>query len=219
MIIGGSALGGQDKRPDWRRPLVIAASLGISVIVFTLLLKATTSLLGVPQYVWQVISGLLVIVIGIHFVRPAIWERLPFTARLNITSQHTLGAAQQKRGLWGAVLIGAALGPIFNSCSPTYLLIVASVLPASLGEGLSYLVAYALGLSSVLLLVAYLGQSFVRKVGWLANPNGWFRRVVGLLFLLVGVFVILGLDRQVQQYILDNGWYAPIGDFERSLRR
>ncbi len=217
VIIGGAAVSDSKKR-DWLRPLVIAASLGVSVILFTLLLKATTSLLGVPQYVWQVISGVLVMLLGVHFVWPSLWERLPFTARLNINSQQALGAARQRKGIFGAILIGAALGPIFNSCSPTYLLIVATILLASLSEGLTYLFAYALGLSSILLLVAYFGQSLVRRLGWLANPNGWFHHFIGVLFLLVGIAVIFGLDKQLQTFILERGWYAPVSDIERSLR-
>ena len=216
VIVGGAVLQPDEKR-SWLRPLVIAASLAVSVIVFTLLLKATTSLLGVPQYVWQVISGMLVLLLGIHFVWPSLWERLPFIARFNISSQHALGSAQQKQGLLGAILIGAALGPIFNSCSPTYALIIAAVLPVSFAEGFSYLLAYALGLGSALLLVAYFGQTVVKRLRLVANPNGWFKKTIGVLFLLVGLVVIMGFDKSIQAYVLKQGWYDPISTIEKTL--
>ena len=97
-----------------------------------------------------------------------------------------LDRSYRRGGFWGDLLLGAALGPTFSSCSPTYALIIATVLPVSFGVGVLYIVAYALGLALMLLLVAFLGQAFARKLGWLANPTGWFRRVIGILLIVVG---------------------------------
>jgi cytochrome c biogenesis protein CcdA len=220
VIIGGSIVeADKDKKErQWLRPVVIAGSLALSVIIFTLLLKATTSLLGVPQLVWQVISGLIVTLLGIHYVWPHVWESVSARSGLFNKSNSLLGKAFQKDGLGGAVLIGLALGPVFSSCSPTYALIVATVLPVSFVEGLLYLVAYALGLAVTLLLIAFAGQAVVAKLKWLSNPNGWFKRVLGILFIAVGLMVLFGLDKKVQTYILDQGWYDPIGNLEKSLR-
>jgi cytochrome c-type biogenesis protein len=91
------------------------------------------------------------------------------------------------------------------------------VLPVSFGEGLVYIVAYAVGLAATLLLVALLGSALARKLGWLNRPDGWFRRIVGVLLVLVGIAVILGLDKLAQAWILEQGWYDPIDRLERSL--
>jgi cytochrome c-type biogenesis protein len=217
VIIGGALLDAQGQKANrqWLRPLVIAGSLAVSIIVFTLVLKATTVLLGVPQLVWQVLSGALVTLLGVHFVWPHIWEKVSAGTGLFTGSNKLLGSAYKKQGLGGAILIGAALGPIFSSCSPTYALIVATVLPVSFAQGVAYLTAYAVGMSATLLLIAYLGQTFVSKLRWLGNPNGWFRRTVGVLFIVVGVMVIFGLDRKLQAYVLERGWYDPISNLER----
>lgn len=220
VIIGGSLLEASQDKPErqWLRPLVIAASLAASVIIFTLAIKGTSALLGVPQETWQVLSGAIVILLGVHFMWPHAWEQLTIKLRLGTRANSTLGKAYQRKGLWGAILIGAALGPVFSSCSPTYALIVASVLPVSFIEGLGYLAAYAVGMSLTLLLIAYLGQAFVTRLRWLANPYGWFRRVVGLLFILVGGMVLLGLDKDLQAYLLEKGVYDPISGLEERLR-
>lgn len=219
VIVGGSLIdNSENKQKLWVRPLIIAASLAVSVVVFTLLLKATTALLGVPQSVWQVISGTIVILLGLYYVWPSLWEQGSSKLGLFTKSNLVLGKAYKKQGLLGAVLIGAALGPVFSSCSPTYALIVATVLPASFIKGFIYLLAYAAGMSATLLLVAYLGQKFVAKLKWLSDPNGWFKKVVGISFILVGVGVILGLDKELQAYILEQGWYDPIGQLEENLR-
>ena len=219
VIIGGSVVRSADDKPgqDWKRPLVICLSLVASVVIFTLLLKATTALLGVPQMVWGAISGLIITTLGAYFIWPRWWDS--FSAKLNLSgrSGQRLARAKQRGGVGGDILLGAALGPAFNSCSPTYALIVATVLPASFLTGLGYLVAYALGLGGALLLIAYAGQGVIKKLGWLTNPDGWFRHVIGGLLILVGLAVLFGFDRTVQTYILDQGWYDPIIKLEQSL--
>jgi len=212
IVVGGAVVEGEH---NWRRPFVIAASLGLSVILFTLLLKASTALLGVPQYIWHIISGGLVVTLGLVLLFPRLWE--PLGARLNIFSGKLLGKAGQKGGIAGAIVTGAALGPVFNSCSPTYAFILAAVLPTSLGIGLSAIVAYVLGLSLMLLLIALLGQRLIAMLGWAVNPSGWFRKALGVIFIIVGLFVVAGLDRVLQTYLVEQGFYDAISAFERNL--
>lgn len=215
IIVGGSVSG--DDKKSWYRPLIVTASLAASVVVFTLLLKATTTLLGVPQMVWSSISGVIVILLGLNLVFPQAWEKLMVASRLPISSNKLLGKTVGQEGVGKDILTGAALGPVFSSCSPTYALIVAAVLPESFGRGLAYLIAYALGLASVLLIVAIAGQAAVRKMGWLSDPHGWFRRIMGILFIVVGIAVLFGVDKKIQTYVLENGWYDPIMRLEQRL--
>jgi len=220
VIVGGSLLDAANDLPKrrWLRPMVITASLAVSVFVFSLLLKGSTVLLGVPQAVWQGVSGAIVVLLGLYFLWPHPWELLVAKTGLGNRSNAALGKAYQKRGWGGSVLMGAALGPVFSSCSPTYALIVATILPASFAEGLAYLVVYAIGMSATLLLIAYLGQAFALRLRWLSNPAGWFRRTVGLLFIVVGIGVATGLDKELQAFVLEQGWYDPISDLEQRLR-
>lgn len=218
IIIGGSITSTGKK--EWWRPVIITGSLAISVILFTLLLKATTSLLGVPQAVWNIISGAIVLVFGISFVAPKAWEWISLKTGLYTGSNKLMQKSDQShKGVGRDILLGAALGPIFSSCSPTYLLIVAVILPASFLEGFGYLLAYALGLATILLLIALAGSALVKKLGWLSNPSGVFRKVIGILFILVGIAVMTGFDKTVQTYILDQGWYDPIMRIEQQFRQ
>lgn len=212
VIVGGSL--DSSMQTDKSRPYVIALSLAISVIIFTLLLKASTVLLGVPQEVWQIISGVIVLLFGFQLLFPILWERLSSSLRLQQTSNALLGSQPSKKGFYSYVVLGFALGPIFNSCSPTYALIVAVILPTSFTTGLLYLTAYSLGLSLTLLLIALIGVRITRRLGWIANPHGWFRKVIGILFILVGLAVLTGFDKKIQTYALDNGWYNGFVNFE-----
>lgn len=217
VIVGGSITATSAKQTKWFRPLVITGSLAVSVVLFTLLLKATATLLSVPQEVWNLLAGGIVLLFGANLLLPVLWEKFMVLTGLAVKTNKLLGASYAKKGLARDILLGAALGPVFSSCSPTYALIVAAVLPASFTQGLVYLIAYAVGLAAILLLVAITGQSLVKKLGWLSNPKGWFKRVIGLLFVLVGLAVILGLDRKFQAFVLEQGWYDPILRLEQRL--
>lgn len=211
VVLAGS-LTGVDRT---KRIAAIIGGLTLSVIVFSLLLKATTSLLGVPQQVWQSISGGLLIIFGLIMLFPMIWER--FSSRLGAKAGAGLQQARQQQGVWGDFLLGAALGPVFNSCSPTYALIVATILPVSFGRGVGYLTVYALGLAVALVLIALLGRSLTAKLSWAANPAGWFHKTIGLLLIVAGIAVIFGLDKSFQTFVLDQGWYDPIMTLEERL--
>jgi cytochrome c biogenesis protein CcdA/thiol-disulfide isomerase/thioredoxin len=212
IIIGGSL----QEEHNRLRPFIITFSLALSIIFFTLLLKFSTALIDIPSMVWSVISGTIIIIFGLLSNFPTVWEKISVKFNLGGRSNKLLSKTVQKKTYWGEVLMGAALGPVFSSCSPTYFVILATVLPQSFGVGLVYLVVYALGLSLVLLLISFLGQKFVKHVGFAANPKGWFKRSLGVLFVLVGIFIMTGADKKVQTAILDVG-YLDSTHIESSL--
>ena len=219
VIIGGSALQPDSKTGYLlRRPLTIIASLVVSIVLFTLLLKATTALLGIPTMVWSVFAGGIVLLFGLSILFPSLWERVMEKTRLAVVANQLMGRSQTSSGIKKDILLGAALGPVFNSCSPTYALIVATILPASFITGLGYLFAYSLGLGLILLLVSIFGRVIVQKFKWASNPDGLFQKVIGILFIIVGLSVIFSLDKQIQTYVLDSGWYDPIMKIEQSFK-
>ncbi len=197
------------QRSATRSALVITASLGASIFLFTLLLKASTSLIGVPTQVWEWASGIILILLGLVSLFPGIWERA--AARLQLQSRSTTGlsAARRREGPWGEVLTGAALGPVFTSCSPLYGYVIVTVLPSDLGYGLILLLAYIAGLCGTLLLIALLGQRAVRGARWAADPHGWFRRGLGALFVVVGVLVLTGWMKDLETWLIVNSPFQP----------
>ena len=212
IIVGGSL--GDEKRP-WK-PYIITGSLALSLFLFTLLLRASTALLGVPPIIWQLLSGAIITLLGVITIWPHVWERVG--RGLNSSSNVLLGRTGRHQGIGRDIATGMALGPVFSSCSPTYAFILAVTLPRAWAEGIAHVAAYTLGLSAMLLVVALGGQNLVGRLGWASNPNGWFKRSMGVIFIVVGIAIILGLDKDLQTFILDHGWYAPVEQFERSLR-
>ena len=202
IILGGS-LGGE-KKDKWR-PYIITASLAISLILFTLLLKASTVLIGIDPKIWTIGSGVLVIILGVFMLFPDLWAKAIGKLGIEHRSQGLLGKAYKRgNGVLSAVLIGAALGPIFSSCSPTYAWVIATVLPSSAVLGMFYLTFYVLGVSTALLAIALLGRRLLERIKWASDPKGWFQRGIAILFIIVGIFVATGLDKKVQTYLVEK---------------
>lgn len=221
VIVGGSSLGTQTaaSRRSLLHPLLVVLSLVISIILFTLLLKASTAFLGIPTMVWNFIAGGIVVLFGVNALFPQAWEHVMLWTGLQAKSSQLLGNVKSSNVYLRDILLGAALGPVFNSCSPTYALIVAVVIPASFATGLIYLLAYALGLGIVLFLVSVFGRSLVNRIKWMSQPNGWFQRSIGVLFIIIGCLIIIGADKQIQSFVLEKGWYDPIMKIEEAFQR
>jgi len=201
VIIGGSLA-----EKSFRRPIVITASLAASLVIFTLLLKASTAFIAVPPSVWKMISGGIILFFGFITLFPTIWEKITMKIGFGNKSQTALQKASKKSGIIGEIALGAALGPVFASCSPTYFLILAAVLPVSFAAGVLDLIAYAAGLSVVMLAIAFLGQKFLAGAKWAADPHGLFKKILGVLFLIVGVAILTGLDKKLEKFLLDRGY-------------
>jgi cytochrome c biogenesis protein CcdA/thiol-disulfide isomerase/thioredoxin len=202
IILGGSLAGG--KKDKWR-PYIITASLVVSLLLFTLLLKASTVLIGIDPRVWAIGSGLLVITLGFFMLFPDLWAQIIGKLGIEHRTQGLLGKAyKQENGVLSAILIGAALGPIFSSCSPTYAWVIATVLPSSALLGMFYLTFYVLGVATALLAIALLGRKLLVRIKWASDPKGWFQRGIAVLFIIVGIFVATGWDKKVQTYLVEK---------------
>ena len=201
VIVGGSLTTG-----SMRRAYTICIALGGSVIVFTLLLKASTAFINVPQSFWEWFSGGILILFGIVMLFPRLWDNLGFVNLMNRSSNRALAVGYQKNSIWGDMLMGAALGPVFSSCSPTYFVILATVLPASFAMGFLDLLAYAVGLSGFLFIIAIAGQKLVDRLGVAIEPTGWFRRTIGILFLVIGIAVATGAEASTETWLLNHGF-------------
>lgn len=199
IIIGGSVTG--DVR-DRKRPLIITLSLAVSLIVFTLLLKATTLLIDVPPHAITYFSGAIIILLGIVTLFPSLYATVLIKLGIEHRAQTLLGKSfSNKRSLVGPIVTGAALGPVFSSCSPVYAYILATILPANFGQAMAYILSYIIGLSLVLLLIGFYGQRFISKITFASDPKGSFQRVIAILFIIVGLLIFTGYDKRIQTWV------------------
>lgn len=213
IVIGASESG---SRGVSKRALTVIGSLSVSVVLFTLLLKATTVFISIPQIFWTSFSGAVIVLVGLAIVSPSFWAKIPYVNKLSIISNKAVGTGYKKKSYKGDMLIGLALGPVFTTCSPTYLFIIATVLPAGFIAGFVYLLGFTLGLALSLLLIAYFGQQIVNTVTTHMQTTGTIKKVFGALIILAGIAVLTGYDKKVETLILDSGYGATI-ELEDSL--
>lgn len=200
IIVGGSI---DTTKNRYKKALTVITSLSISILVFTFVLKASTVFISIPEDTWQWISGLIIIFFGLVTLFPNIWES-SFMAKLNSKSHIFLGKGSQKKSFWGDVIIGAALGPVFSTCSPTYFIVLATVLPSSIFLGFIYLLAYVIGLGLSLMFIVLLGQKLVAKLNIAADPKSTFKKVLGVLFIIVGVAIITGFEKDLETKLIES---------------
>lgn len=125
-------------------PYLVILSLALSIVLFTVLLKVSTVFIDIPQSFWKYLSGGILLFLGSIYLFPHIWTSI--ASRLNLTrSSDSLDRAQDIGSpIIRAVATGAALGPVFSTCSPTYTLLLATVFPVSLITGIGYTLIYTL---------------------------------------------------------------------------
>lgn len=200
-----------------RSPFFVIAGLGVSIVIFSILLKSTTLLIAVPTMFLAIASGLIITLFGVITLFPSLWDNIALALRLPLVAQKNLATVSSKRGVWADVLLGASLGPVFSACSPTYALIVAVILPADPLIGFGYLLAYVAGLSLLLGLIAVFGRVIVDKLKWGINPESIFHKVLGSILIVVGVMIMTGLDKQVLSLLVGSGLFDWQINFESGL--
>lgn len=207
-VVIGSSLSGQSAPGRSRfAPYIVVGSLAFSVVLFTYLLKVSTAFIMVPSQFWTYLSGGILVFFGTTLLAPALWEHVPGIAKLQIGSNKLIGTGYRQKSVLGDILIGAALGPVFSSCSPTYFVILASVLPVSFALGSAYLLAYVAGLGLMLLLIALLGQRFSDRLTRVSDSYGFLKRGIGALFVVLGILIATGYEKKLEVAILNNGYF------------
>ncbi len=199
-----------------RSPLWVICGLAGSIFAFSILLKSTTLLIDVPDAVWKSVSGSIVIGFGVFMLWPSLWEAFTLKLGLATKSQQLMAKSSSKKGGLGDLLLGASLGPVFSACSPTYLLIVATILPAEPLHGIIYLITYLVGLAAVTWAIVLAGRRLLAKLKWGINPHSLFHRIMGVILIFIGIMLLTGLDKLLLAWLVEHGvfdWQVQLETF------
>lgn len=83
--------------------------------------------------------------------------------------------------------------------------------------GLIGLAAYFLGLGIILLLIVYFGRSIIGRFAFFVNPRGIFRRVLGVIILMVGLLVVTGYIKKVEAYVIERNIFVNTLSLDNTL--
>ncbi len=205
-IVVGSIIAG---KRQVLRPFIIVGSLAFSIVVFTLLLKISTIFITIPDSFWKWFSASIIFIFASSLLFPDIWAKIQHKIEKILSkdgANRQLAKSSKDESLLGAIFVGVALGPVFSACSPTFFVILGTVLPASFFVGLLNLIAYVFGLAVVLLLIAFAGQRIMGTLIIASDPKGWFKRGIGILFVIIAILILTGIDKKIETYFVDKGY-------------
>lgn len=197
------------RKASWHSWLIIW-SLISSIFLFTMLLKGTLGLFIDPeilQWIWAIVIGGYGLVLLFPHIRNQISQKL----KLN-----QIGGGKRHTWRLGDIILGISLGPIFTSCTPTYLLIVGLILPQDFNTGILALLCYLLGFGAVLLLIAFFGRSLTNKLGKFAAEDGMFKKILGGICILLAFGIGTWVSKQIESSLVEKG-FSGISQFEQSL--
>lgn len=200
IIIWWSVIDGKKSRPR-----LIILSFAISIIIITLLLQYLVSQFGISQRNLTVVSAVILIIFGIVLLFPSLRNKVMHITGLEAATNK----AQWSTSWWfgGDILLWFILWPIFNTCSPTYAILVGNVLPADFTEWMTHILLYVFGLCTVLLIIAYGWRAVVNKMKRAADPNGTFKKVVAVILIVMWVTILMKRDKALEAYLVENGLF------------
>lgn len=174
--------------------------LGLSTVF--LLLGFTASAIGTMFLQYQdwfnTIAGILVMVIGAHFVGV---YRIPFLDR-----EARLDAGDQGGSAFGAYVLGLAFAFGWTPCIGPQLGAILSLAAseASVTRGTSLLAVYAVGLGVPFLLVAAFLPRLGGLMGWMKRHMEQIERVMGLLLWTIGLLMLTGGFSSFSYWLLET---------------
>ena len=210
-ILSASATGGR------RRPLGIVLGLAVT---FTLAIVALDSLLhgvGLEGGAARTVAIVVLIAFGVVMCVPALAERV----QTPLSRLARFGPRTRGTGFWSGLGVGAALGFVCAPCAGPILAAVISVgnTTGTTAQTAAIGVAYAVGLSLVMLAWAFAGRVVIERARR-ALRGYVVERVLGAVLLATGVAMVFNLDTNFENTLAHSsalaGWIDPTSGLESS---
>jgi len=192
---------------DRRAPVALAAGLSVSFVALGLGVTALGPALGLDGDSVARTAALVMVAFGLVMVVPAFSQRFStatagFAARADAQIDQTSDA-----GLGGQFLSGALLGAVWSPCiGPT---LGAAIALASTGESLgragAIMVAFAFGVSTFILVLAYGAQSAIRRrQGALRALAERAKPIMGVVFIVIGAALWFRVNHILEAWLIDT---------------
>ena len=184
-----------------KRAVMISAAmfvLGFSTVFVAL--GASASLIGGLIHAWSaelaVVAGILIIVMGLHFLGLTRIGFLMREGRLPIP---------KPVGLWGAYAMGLAFAFGWTPCIGPILAAILSIaaVEATVAKGAGLLAVYSLGLGLPFIAAAFAVEPFAAFLTRFRAHLGHMERVMGGLLVLTGIAFLAGFFTQLNNWMLE----------------
>jgi cytochrome c-type biogenesis protein len=185
-----------------RRAVMISAVmfvLGFSTVFVAL--GASASLIGALIRAWSaelaVVAGLVIIVMGLHFLGLTRIGFLMREGRLPIP---------KPVGLWGAYVMGLAFAFGWTPCIGPILAAILSVAAAeaTVARGAGLLAVYSAGLGIPFLIAAFMVEQFSTLFARMKRHLASVERAMGVLMIITGIGFLTGTVSNVSVWLLET---------------
>lgn len=190
---------------DRRAPLALAAGMSLSFVTLGLGVAALGPALGVNEEAVARAAAVLMIGFGAVMLVPALGGRFALaTAGLSARADAGM-TATAPAGLGGQVLGGVLLGAVWSPCiGPT---LGAAIALASQGQDLmragAIMVAFALGVSSLILVLAYGARTWLRRnMARMRTLAARAKPVLGVTFIVIGLGLWFRINHIIDAWLI-----------------
>ncbi len=202
------------------RPIAIVTGMSITFTLMGLLVSALTSFSFFAEYLrW--FSIFFIIGMGAVLFDDDINQAfVNFSSsvvnfvRTHISFPGNISSITPKEGITGGFFLGMSLGVLWIPCVGPILGSVFAYVAEStastgnLLHGAFLLVAYCLGVSLPMLTIAYSGKSISGKMRWFVKRGHFFKKLSGLILIVVGLMMLFGIDKYLQAKLLP--YFPPL---------
>lgn len=189
-------------------PVALAAGLVLAFTATGFVVAAFGQALGIDTLAVRAAGAIVLCLAGIVLLVSRLQDLLARVATpLAAWAGSRQASLDDKAGLAGQALVGALLGVVWAPCvGPTLGAAIALAAEGrDLGEVAVVMAAFGLGISTVLLVIAFAARGALAS--WrerMMKTGGVGKMVLGALLLAIGVFILTGVDRKIEAYALDH---------------
>ena len=188
-------------------PLALAAGLTVSFAVLGVSVTAFGHLVSVDGEAVNRVAAVMMMAFGVVLLVPRAQTVLATLAAPLASSANSRIDTRERTGIAGQFGVGVLLGAVWSPCvGPT---LGGAIGLAASGEGLGQaaatMLAFGVGVSTVLMALAYGSRQAVsarreKFAAWMP----WAKPVMGVTLLVVGIAVLFHIDRMVEGWLLDQ---------------
>jgi cytochrome c biogenesis protein CcdA/thiol-disulfide isomerase/thioredoxin len=208
-LLSASAAGGR------RRPLGIVLGLAVTFTIAIVALAQLVKGVGLAAGAARTLAIVVLLIFGVVLLIPELAERV----QAPLSRLARFGPKTRGDGFWSGLAVGGALGFVCAPCAGPILAAVTSVSASSgaTSQIVAVALAYALGLSAVMLLYALGGRAVLDRVRRHTRGHG-VERTLGAVLLITGVVMLTNLDVRFEEALAkDTSLPAFLVDPTRAL--
>ncbi len=200
---------------DKRGPLALAAGMSVSFVTFGMVVATFGRAIGLTEERLADTGAVLMLVFGAILLLPQLSSR--FEVAMAGVSSRADGALGQNggQGLSGQFLGGLLLGAVWSPCiGPT---LGGAIALASQGQSLFWafliMVAFALGVSTLILGIGIGGEGLIRKrANALRGLASKSKPILGAVFVAVGLMILFRIHHMIDIWAIENlpDWFTAL---------